>query len=178
TGLVAFMPSFAQAEPTRYEAESATLSQATVASNHTGFSGAGFVDYTNVAGSSVQWTVNVSSAGTTKLSFRYANGSTADRPMDISVNGSLAMGGVSFPATANWDTWQTVTITATLNAGSNTIKATAVNATGGPNVDSLEADQTAAAPTVPQAENPTTSQSTVANPPTRCTRTWLVHFTN
>src|SRR2546430_14879889 len=82
TGFVALMPSLAQAAPTRYEAESATLSQATVASNHTGFSGTGFVDYTNVAGGFIQWTVTAPAAGNTTLAFRFANRSTADRPLD------------------------------------------------------------------------------------------------
>ncbi|MET8454155.1 chemotaxis protein, partial [Streptomyces sp. NPDC005209] len=41
---------------TDYQAESATLSQGTVATNHTGFTGSGFVDYTNVAGSYVEFT--------------------------------------------------------------------------------------------------------------------------
>ncbi|MET8454753.1 oxidoreductase, partial [Streptomyces sp. NPDC005209] len=41
---------------TDLQAEDATLSQGTVATNHTGFTGSGFVDYTNVAGSYVEFT--------------------------------------------------------------------------------------------------------------------------
>ncbi len=44
--------------PNRYEAESATISQGTVDSNHAGFSGAGFVNYANAAGSYVEFSVN------------------------------------------------------------------------------------------------------------------------
>ena len=57
--------------------------------------------------------------------------------MDISVNGGAATS-VSFPVTGSWDTWQTVTVPATLVAGSNTVRATATGAAGGPNVDWLE----------------------------------------
>ncbi|MFD0593961.1 hypothetical protein ACFQZ4_16985 [Catellatospora coxensis] len=41
----------------RYEAESASRSQARTASDHNGFSGAGFVDYDNVTGGYLQWSV-------------------------------------------------------------------------------------------------------------------------
>src|SRR5215510_11876606 len=97
----------ANAAPTRYEAETATISQGVVESNHLGFSGTGFVNYNNVTGSSVQWTVNATSAGTATLSFRYANGSTTNRPMDIRVNGTVVSAGLAFTGTGNWDTWKT-----------------------------------------------------------------------
>src|SRR5947207_1936554 len=129
----------ASAAPTRYEAESATISQGVAESNHLNFSGTGFVNYDNVAGSYVQWTVNAATAGTATLAFRHANGSTANRPMNITVNGAPAAGGVAFNPTGSWDTWATVTVNAALNAGSNTVRATATTSNGGPNVDRLRA---------------------------------------
>src|SRR6266508_719936 len=127
----------AEAATTRYEAENATISQGVVESNHLGFSGTGFVDYNNVAGSFVQFTVTAGSSGPQSLAFRYANGSTANRPMDIAVNGTVVSAGLAFNPTTDWDTWATVTINATLNAGSNTVRATATGAAGGPNLDRL-----------------------------------------
>jgi chitinase len=169
----------ASAAATRYEAESATLSQATVATNHTGFSGSGFVDYTNVTGSYVEWTVNASAAGTATLSFRYANGTTVDRPMSISVNGTVVKASQSFAGTANWDTWQTATVTAPVHAGANTVRATATTANGGPNVDWLEADVAASTPgTELQAETATLSQATVATNHTGFTGSGFVDYTN
>jgi hypothetical protein len=44
---------------------------------------------------------------------------------------------LNFPATANWDTWTTVTTTAPLTAGTNTIRVTAVTAGGDANLDAL-----------------------------------------
>jgi subtilase family serine protease len=120
-----------------FEAENARLSQATVATNHTGFTGTGFVDYANVAGSFVEWTVPRSAAGSVTLTIRYANGSTANRPMAISVNGGTAVS-VNFPVTGSWNTWATAKVTVTLRSGSNTVRATATGAAGGPNVDWLE----------------------------------------
>jgi poly(beta-D-mannuronate) lyase len=124
--------------PVRYEAESATISNGTVATNHTGYSGTGFVDYTNETGSFVEWTVNEAGAGTVTLSIRFANGTTTNRPMNITVNGVVVSSAMAFNATANWDTWQTATLTIPVNAGSNTIRATATTSNGGPNLDYIE----------------------------------------
>ncbi|WP_369231946.1 PQQ-dependent sugar dehydrogenase [Streptomyces sp. R21] len=125
------------AAATDHQAEDATISQGTVATNHTGYTGTGFVDYTNITGSYVEFTVSAASAGSASLALRYANGTTTDRPMDISVNGTVVASGVSFPATTDWDTWATKTLNASLTAGSNKIRATATTAAGGPNLDKL-----------------------------------------
>jgi hypothetical protein len=56
--------------------------------------------------------------------------------MTVAVNGAAPFT-VPFPPTANWDTWATAELTATLAAGANTIRLTATTANGGPNLDSL-----------------------------------------
>ena len=112
----------AAAAPTRYEAESATISQGVAESNHAGFSGTGFVNLDNVAGSHVEFSVNAATAGNGTLSIRFANGTTADRPMDIAVNGSPAIVAQAFPGTGAWTTWETVTVTAPFGAGANTVR--------------------------------------------------------
>jgi subtilisin-like proprotein convertase family protein len=123
---------------TRYEAENAAITQGVVASNHAGFSGTGFVDYNAVVGSAVQWTVTATTAGPARLTFRFANGSTANRPMNIAVNGTVVAAGQAFAGTGGWATWSTVTVQVNLTAGTNTVRATATAASGGPNVDYLE----------------------------------------
>ncbi|EFL35745.1 oxidoreductase [Streptomyces viridochromogenes DSM 40736] len=120
---------------TDYQAEDATISQGAVATNHTGYTGTGFVDYTNVTGSYVEFTVSATAAGTSSLALRYANGTSVNRPMDISVGGTVVASGVSFPGTADWDTWATKTVNVPLKAGSNKIRATATTDSGGPNLD-------------------------------------------
>jgi glucose/arabinose dehydrogenase len=135
--LVSAMPTASAATTVAYQAESATISQGVVASNHTGYTGTGFVDYTNITGSYVQFAVTAASAGPGQLAFRFANGTAVDRPMDITVNGTKVATGVSFPATADWNSWQTVTVNAALTAGANTVRATATTANGGPNLDEL-----------------------------------------
>jgi glucose/arabinose dehydrogenase len=122
---------------TDYQAEDATISQGTVATNHLNYTGTGFVDYTNVAGSYVEFTVGAVATGTAQLTFRYANGTTTNRPMDISVNGNSAALDLAFNPTTNWDTWADQTISVTLTAGTNKVRATATTANGGPNLDRL-----------------------------------------
>jgi chitinase len=120
-----------------YQAESATVSQGVVESNHAGYTGTGFVNYNNLVGSYVQWTVNVAAAGSATLTFRYANGTTTNRPMDITVNGALAADEKAFNGTGAWTNWQETSVTVSLPAGTSTVRATATTANGGPNVDRL-----------------------------------------
>ncbi|MEU8413963.1 cellulase family glycosylhydrolase [Amycolatopsis japonica] len=130
----------ASAAPVRYESEDATISRGVVEANHTGFTGSGFVNYDNVTGSYVEYTVNAAQAGQHTLTFRYANGTTANRPLDVTVNGSLAVDDLGFGGTGAWTTWRTVTATVNLAAGSNKIRTTAVTSNGGPNADSLSVE--------------------------------------
>ncbi len=138
--LVLAVPAVAIAAPTQYQAESATITNGLVESNHAGFTGTGFVNYNNAVGSAVEFTVTSPSAGQATLTFRYANGTTANRPMDVSVNGSLAADELSFAGTGAWTTWQTRTTTVALNAGTNKIKAVATTANGGPNLDRVDVE--------------------------------------
>jgi hypothetical protein len=144
----------------RYEAENALISQGAVATNHLNFSGTGFVDYTNVSGSYVEFTVSATAAGNATVVIGYANGTTTNRPMDVSVNGVTAASGSAFNGTANWDTWAAKTYTLALAAGTNKIRFTATTANGGPNVDYIDVSGTTPQPPVTkyEAENATISQ--------------------
>src|SRR2546421_862418 len=130
------VPLLASAASTSYEAESATLSHATVANNHTGFTGTGFVDYDNAAGGYVEFQVSATAAGDATLTFRFANGTTTARAVDVSVNGGAATS-VSFAGTGSWNTWKTLDVPAPLVAGTNTVRAPGTGTSGGPNLDSL-----------------------------------------
>jgi exo-1,4-beta-D-glucosaminidase len=124
-------------QPVVYQAEDATITSGVVESNHAGFTGRGFVNYDNAVGSAVEWTVNAAAAGPATVVLRYANGTTVNRPMTVSVNGTVVSTGLAFGGTGNWDTWQDKTITVNLVAGSNKIKTVATTANGGPNADKL-----------------------------------------
>ncbi len=126
----------AVAAPTRYEAEDATISQGLVESNHTGFTGTGFVNLDNVTGSYAEFSLTIPTAGSYRLTLRYANGTTVNRPM--SVNGTT----VNFPGTGAWTTWQTASLVLSLPAGTTAVRATSSTANGGPNLDHLDAEAT------------------------------------
>ena len=112
------------------------------------------MDYNNVTGSYVEWTVNVASSGNYNLTFRYANGSTTNRSLDIYVNGSKVISNLAFNGTGAWATWGTQTANVSLNSGSNKIRATATTSNGGPNMDKLDISG-GSAPTPTPAVTPT-----------------------
>jgi rhamnogalacturonan endolyase len=140
TGAVAvFAFNPAHAQLTRYEVEtSPAICDGTIDSNHAGFSGSGFCNGTNAAGAAAQFTVNAASAGSTTIGIRYANGTTTNRPADIIVNGATVQGGSAFDGTGAWTTWTTRTLTAQVNAGSNTIRVSPTTANGLANIDFVE----------------------------------------
>ena len=128
-------------DPSIYEMEDGFLSGPQIASNHAGYTGTGFVDYINSTGDYVELTVNRTTGGSYDLSFRYALGS-GDRPLEIKVNGQVVAASLSFPATGAWTTWgYTATVPVTLNAGDNTVRATAIGSSGA-NVDHLLVEST------------------------------------
>jgi hypothetical protein len=99
-------------------------------------------------GSAVQWTVNAAEAGPATLVFDYANGTTVNRPLNITVNGGAPVA-LSFPGTGAWPLWKTSHTTVNLNAGTNVIRATATTADGGPNLDHLDVVTGAGSPQPP-----------------------------
>ncbi|TWP51944.1 carbohydrate-binding protein [Lentzea tibetensis] len=126
----------AQAAETRFEAENAVLSRGVVESNHAGFTGTGFVNYDNASGSYVEFTITNDTAQAVPLSFRYANGTTTNRPLDVAVNGTSA-GTINFAGTGAWTSWRAQTISVQLPQGTSKIRASATTSNGGPNLDSL-----------------------------------------
>ena len=70
------------------------------------------------------------------LQFRYANGSTADRPLKLEVNNVEVNSRRSFPPTGSWNKWTTVTDTVRLISGTNKIKLSSIGSSGA-NVDHL-----------------------------------------
>jgi len=118
-----------------YEAELATLSGASVATNFAGYSGTGYADYANNNNDYVQWTVPLTAAGNYSIAFRYAL-NTGSRPLRITVNGQVA-GTVAFPSSGAWTTWSnTLPLNVVLDASTNTVRAT-VTGSNGANVDYL-----------------------------------------
>lgn len=126
----------AGAAPVAYEAEAAEVSQGAVDSDHAGHSVTGYVNFQPVTGAYVEFTVASDRTTGATLDFRYANGTSANRPLDTRVNGALVADDRAFPATGAWTTWRTVTANAALKAGDNTVRVTTA-ASDGPSLDNL-----------------------------------------
>ena len=126
--------SFAQ---TTYEAEDAYFYHGIVEDEHAGFSGTGYVNGDNEVGSFIEWVVSMADAGTQTVTITYANGTTQDRMMEISLNGQVIDADLSFTGTGAFTTYGTQTIDLPLVAGKNLVRATAVTANGGPNIDNM-----------------------------------------
>ena len=91
-------------------------------------------------GSFLEWNnVTVPTSGTYTLTFRYGNGSTANRQCALNVNLS-GQGNIPFATNGDWGAWQTTTTSVSLQAGSNTIRLTANTASGGPNFDYMRVE--------------------------------------
>ena len=121
---------------TTLQAENATIAGAVVSAIHAGFTGTGFVDYVNPSGDYIEWIHGAPAAGMYSIEIRYANGGSADRPLELRVNGSVVNSHVSFPPTGIWPNWTTVSASVPLVAGPNAIRLTAVGFSG-PNIDAV-----------------------------------------
>lgn len=106
----------------------------TIDTNHLGYTGDGFLNTEN--DTSVGGTYRItSSGGLCTLNIRYSNGSEADRPINIYVNGLQVTTNLSMPATADWDTWSNTIVIFNLDEGENTIRLEAVSSEGLSNID-------------------------------------------
>lgn len=127
------------------EAENAALSGARKRSNHPGYSGTGFADYINATEDYIEWETTINLPGTYSINFGYANGSAADRPLQISVDGTNITS-LPFSTTSSWSSWAfTSGPQIFLSQGSHKIKATAIG-TSGPNMDYLSLAYISASP--------------------------------
>jgi hypothetical protein len=107
---------------TKHEAENAALSGGAKGNwDHTGYSGAGFVDgFYYSASARASFTVYTEVAGIYEIDLRYSAGNGTSTNTELHVNG-VNLKKITCPATANWDTWAHVSERVTLNAGENTI---------------------------------------------------------
>ncbi len=106
-----------------------------VDNNNAGFTGTGFVNTENAVGEGINWSVNISTAGTYIFEWRYAN-SGNDRPGNLIINSTTEVSGISFPGTGSWTTWDTTTaVEVTLTAGVKDIRLEATSSSGLANID-------------------------------------------
>ncbi|WP_086021980.1 TIM-barrel domain-containing protein [Streptomyces hokutonensis] len=124
------------------EAEQLPHSGPGVASDHSGYTGSGFLAGFEGTGDSLSADVDVATSGTYRFDIRYANslggdGQNTTRTLTLSVDGG-ANRSVSLPVTANWNTWGLAGAAVQLGAGHHTIALTRTAADSGDvNIDSV-----------------------------------------
>jgi len=107
-----------------------------VESNYAGYTGTGFANTNNTTGAGISWSVNIPSAGSYTLKWRYA--STSDRPANLKVDGTVVTSNVAFASTGAWATWaETGTTSVNLAAGTRVIRLEATTASGLGNIDNV-----------------------------------------
>ena len=108
--------------------------------SYTGADGGYYVNLSNSAAKGIDYSVNVPSAGTYTIKFRYANGSSSSATVaKVVVNGTTAIASLGFPKTTSWSTWATTAdATITLISGVNRIRLETTVSSEFANVDWLE----------------------------------------
>lgn len=110
---------------TSYEAEEARLTgTAGINTDHTGYSGSGFVDRYGTEGkAATTFDVTVPEAGDYDVNLRYSNGPNpfqGTKSLSLYANGQK-LRQAKLASTGNWDTWSTQTERVALREGRNTI---------------------------------------------------------
>ncbi len=92
--------------------------------SYSGADGGYYINLSNSASKGVNYRITVPSAGTYSFVWRYSNGgANVSTTARLLVNGSTAVTSVSFPKTNSWTAWTTTAaVTATLAAGTNTVR--------------------------------------------------------
>jgi poly(hydroxyalkanoate) depolymerase family esterase len=108
----------------------------TIDSNNAGYTGSGFANTNNATGAGINWRVNFATSGSKTFTFKYA--STDARSANLIINGTTVASNINFPSTGSWTTWSTVSVTATVNSGTYSVRLQATGASGLGNIDYLE----------------------------------------
>jgi unsaturated rhamnogalacturonyl hydrolase len=121
------------------EAETGQLSEGTVDNNHAGYTGSGFVNLVNRAGTYLELTLSLPEGGSWTLRFRYANGTADNRPCELRLDGQVIAESFDFPPTGDWPDWTySGEITMNLSEGTHDLRITGLESTSAPNLDHLE----------------------------------------
>jgi uncharacterized repeat protein (TIGR02543 family) len=143
TEQVAYMvlaaPEQAQMDTVWYQAEDGNfISGTSVDSDHSGYTGTGFVNTPNQLNAWNEFVVSVSEAGNYDAWIRYANGSSIDRSVKVLVNSTEQVSSLSLVTTGDWTNWQYQNLTLSLDGSADTVRLVALTSRGNPNIDRLD----------------------------------------
>lgn len=108
----------------------------TIETANSGYTGTGYADSTDAAGTGIDWVLNFDSSKVKAFTFRYA--STVAGTANLVVNGTTLVSNIPFPSTSSLSSWDYATVYAYVPAGTTKVRLEAISGTGLPNIDSLE----------------------------------------
>lgn len=146
TGDIELIPSFTAKGTTEFQVEDGIITNAAAESNNAGFNGSAFVNFAAGDLSMVQVPVFVEVAGEYEVIVRYANGSGNARSLAAAAPGVCTAGidgcksaeSLTFAATTNWTTWETLSFKAKLAEGAGYMTFATMGGNDGPNLDQVE----------------------------------------
>lgn len=122
---------------TSLQAENAVINWGNIESEYSGYTGSGYANTENENGYYIEFSLTATMAAPYDLTFTYALES-GNRYSSIQVNGSTEVSTIDFNATGAWSTWQTSSAAVNLRQGTNTIRLTAEQSEGLPNIDRMD----------------------------------------
>lgn len=145
-GDIELIPSFTAKGTTVFQAEDGIITNAAAESNNAGFNGSAFVNFAAGDLSMIQVPVYAEVAGEYEVMVRYANGSGNARSLAAAAPGVCTAGidgcksaeSLSFAATTNWTTWETLSFKAKFAEGAGYMTFATIGGNDGPNLDQLE----------------------------------------
>lgn len=127
-----------QVETTRkYAAVDGKFESAYVETTNAGFESDAYLNLYNEKGLEAAWNVVADADGVYAVTFRYANGGTANRNLAVNVGNELVYWNGDFAPTGAWTTWGEQTLYLPLKAGVNLVTVTSLTDEGAPNIDHI-----------------------------------------
>lgn len=126
----------------RYAAVDGEFTEAYVENTNAGFTEEAYLNLYNEAGTSAVWNVSAPADGVYAVTVRYANGGTADRTVQVTLNNQVVYWTLEGKTTGAWTTWQEETLYLPLTAGVNSLKFTSLTADGASNIDYISITDT------------------------------------
>lgn len=98
--------------------------------------GDGYLNYDNATGTKATYNFVSTSAQTLDLKIRYGNGSS-NRPLRVVVNGTEQVANLDFPGTGDWNNWEFIDVSLSLDSGENYVQFIATTSAGAANIDNF-----------------------------------------
>lgn len=107
-----------------------------------GFESEAYLNLDNAKDIEASWNVTADSDGVYAVTFRFANGGTANRNLAINVGNNIVYWQADFEPTGAWTQWNEVTLNLPLKEGVNKITITSLTDDGAPNIDNIKIEAT------------------------------------